>query len=342
MFQPAKKVKKSLKIAVYGEPGTGKTWFGLMAPGRKAVIDTENGTDFYGDHFEFDVMKTRLYSEVRQALDYIEQNPGQYDVLIVDPITNIYQVLKDAAQLNAEKRARRKKQNPDEAALTFRDWGIVKNKYHSLISRLCNLPCHVIITGWLKDIYEGEGDMMKKVGTRIDADKKTEYQPDVTIRLEVDASGTRWGVIEKDRTMTFPKGKRIKDISFAHFLDAVSGSGTESKIQTEEEAAKIEAAEMDDTAARIKKGRQMVGMVASNKGLTKEEKQAILKAETGKESTTELSLDELQSMYKFFAKHSAADLKEMATAHIIASKQSIDPDTPITDEEVNSAIGGVA
>ncbi|MBA4543427.1 MULTISPECIES: AAA family ATPase [Thermoactinomyces] len=252
MFQPAKKVKKSLKIAVYGEPGTGKTWFGLMAPGRKAVIDTENGTDFYGERFEFDVLKTRLYSEVRQALDYIEQNPGQYDVLIVDPITNIYQVLKDAAQMNAENRARRNKKNPDDAALTFRDWGIVKNKYNSLISRLCNLPCHVVITGWLKDIYEGEGENMKKVGSRIDADKKTEYQPDVIIKLEVDKNGNRYGVIEKDRTMTYKKGQKVKDISFESFLGAVNKVGTVSRLMTEEEAATAEAEITVETLEKIK------------------------------------------------------------------------------------------
>lgn len=252
MFKPAKKVKKSLKIAVYGEPGTGKTWFGLQAPGRKAVIDTENGTDFYAEHFQFDVVKTRLYSEVKKALDYIEANPTKYDVLIVDPITNVYQVLKDAAQMNAEKRAKRKGRNEDDASLTFRDWGIVKNKYNSLISRLCNLPCHVVITGWLKDIYEGEGDNMKKVGTRIDADKKTEYQPDVIIRLEVDKHGNRYGVIEKDRTMTYQKGQRVKDIAFENFLGAVNKVGTVSRMMTEEEAAQAEAEITDETIEAIK------------------------------------------------------------------------------------------
>jgi len=241
MFKPASKVKKKLKIAVYGEPGVGKTWFGLLAPGKKAVIDTENGTDFYGEKFEFDVIKTRLYKEVQQALDYIEANPDKYDVLIIDPITNIYQTLKDAAQTAAEKRAARKNRNTDDVSLTFRDWGIIKQKYNSLISRLCNLPIHVIITGWLKDVYEGEGDNMKKVGSRIDADKKTEYQPDVIIRLEVDAQGKRYGVIEKDRTMTYRKGQRVPDISFSDFLPAVNTEGEESRLQTETEAAQAES-----------------------------------------------------------------------------------------------------
>ena len=251
MFKPAGQVKKSLKIVVYGESGVCKTWFALQAPGKKAVIDTENGTDFYGNKFKFDVVKTRLYTEVVKALDYIEANPDKYDVLIIDPITNIYQVLKDAAQKNAERRARAKGKNGEDVSLTFRDWGIIKNKYNSLISRLCNLPCHVIITGWLKDVYEGHGDDMKKVGVRIDADKKTEYQPDVIIRLEVDQHGNRYGVIEKDRTMTFKIKERVKDISFDHFLPAVSTEGEESKLLLDDEAAEVEADAIYDQTAKM-------------------------------------------------------------------------------------------
>lgn len=246
MFKPAKKVQKKLKIAVYGDSGVGKTWFGLQAPGKKAVIDTENGTDFYGSEFEFDVLKSRLYSEVKKAVEHVEKS-GKYDVLIIDPITNVYQTLKDAAQAAAERRARRRGQGGDDVSLTFRDWGIIKNRFNSIVSQLCNMNCHVIITGWMKDVYEGQGDNMKKVGTKIDADKKLEYQPDVIIRLEVDAKGNRFGVIEKDRTMTYKKGQRIKDISFNDFLEAANGDTGEAatKLISEDQAAELEADSFD-------------------------------------------------------------------------------------------------
>lgn len=244
LFQPAKKVQKKLKIAVYGDSGVGKTWFGLMAPGKKAVIDTENGSDFYGGKFEFDVLKSRLYSEVKKAVEHVEAR-GEYDVLIIDPITNVYQTLKDAAQAAAERRARRNGKSGDDVSLTFRDWGIIKNKFNSLISQLCNMNCHVIITGWMKDIYEGQGENMKKVGTKIDADRKLEYQPDVIVRLEVDAKGNRFGIVEKDRTMTYKKGQRIKDISFNDFLEATNGEAEETKLISEDQAAEMEADSFD-------------------------------------------------------------------------------------------------
>lgn len=265
MFQPAEQVKtkKFLKIAIYGEAGVGKTWFALQSPGKKAVIDTENGTDFYWKKFKFDVIKTRLYSETKKAVDLIGKNPQKYDTLIIDPITNVYQTLKDTAQRNAEIRAKRKKRNVEDANLTFRDWGWVKNKYSSLISQLCNLPCHVIITGWQKDVYEGEGDQMKKVGSRIDADKKTEYQPDVIIRLEVDKNGQRFGIVEKDRTMTYQKGQRVKEIGFEDFMGAVNQIGSVSKLETEEEAAQIEGLVTDFTMKEIENAWKELGYTAS-------------------------------------------------------------------------------
>jgi hypothetical protein len=238
MFKPASdQGKKYLKILVYGESGVGKTWFGLMAQGRKAVIDTENGTAFYGKKFKFDVLKTKTYSDVKKAISLIEKQPNKYDVLIIDPITNIYQTLKDAAYVVAERRSKDK----DNVALTHRDWGIVKQKFGSLITALCNLPCHVVITGWSKDIFEGEGNSMKKIGTRADADKKIEYQPDVKIHLTTDKSGNRFGIVEKDRTMTYQTGQRVPDISFNAFLPAVSPDGMESRLQTEEEASEEDA-----------------------------------------------------------------------------------------------------
>lgn len=252
MFQPAKKVKKSLKIVVYGDKGVGKTLFALNAPGKKAVIDTENGTDWYAEDFDFDVIKTRLYSEVRAAVKYIEQNPGKYDVLIIDPITNVYQTLIDAARQTAENRAKRKGRDAENANLTQGDWGVIKQKFRSLITDLCNLPCHTVITGWMADVYEGEGDNRRKVGTKVDADKKIEHQPDVIIRLEVDRDGTRYGVIEKDRTRTYQTGQRVKEISFSDFLARVNKVGAVSRIQSEEEAAKAEAEITPETIESIK------------------------------------------------------------------------------------------
>ncbi|SHF35159.1 AAA domain-containing protein [Seinonella peptonophila] len=146
----------------------------------------------------------------------VEHLANQYDVLIIDPITNIYQKMKDVAWEDAEQRAKRKGKSPDEANLTQCDWGKIKQKFASLISQLSNLPCHLIVTGWQKDIYDEKS--MKIIGTRIDADKKTNHLGDIVIKLERDHYGNRFGVIDKDRTQTFREGQRVKNPSFDQFL----------------------------------------------------------------------------------------------------------------------------
>ena len=52
LFQKANKVPRRLKMYIYGESGTGKTVTSLHFP-SVACIDTEKGTDFYGEIFDF-------------------------------------------------------------------------------------------------------------------------------------------------------------------------------------------------------------------------------------------------------------------------------------------------
>ncbi|SHF35181.1 hypothetical protein SAMN05444392_11672 [Seinonella peptonophila] len=61
MFQPANQVKRYLKMVIYGKAGVGKTLFALKVPGRKAVINTGNETDFYRRAYSFDVKNTCIF-----------------------------------------------------------------------------------------------------------------------------------------------------------------------------------------------------------------------------------------------------------------------------------------
>ncbi|MBD1373773.1 hypothetical protein IC620_15615 [Hazenella sp. IB182357] len=107
---------------------------------------------------------------------------------------------------------------------------------------------------------------------------------------------------------------------------------------------------------RIDKGKQMIVIEAeTNKKLTKDERKSIMKTETGKDSLTELTIDELTTMYRHFKSHTAEELKETAKAQMTqtdvidaefseVTEQKADTATPITDEELEdifaSAQGG--
>ena len=86
VFQKPTSLKSALKLALYGQAGSGKTFTALLlseglarhAGRRVAVLDTEQGTAFYSQAvpnrkahpqaFDFDVLHTRSVTETLDAL----------------------------------------------------------------------------------------------------------------------------------------------------------------------------------------------------------------------------------------------------------------------------------
>lgn len=236
-----KPVKKFLKLALYGGPGTGKTHIALSFP-DVVVIDTEAGTDFYrGRVAPFRVLKTKDFVQVMEVVSAIEEGQLTCGTLVMDSFTILNDVLRESAFKAAEKRAVAKNMAADDATVTPRDWGKIKQKLNSLMTRLYNLPCHTVITGWIKDQYEGEGNDLKKVGTMMDADKKILHQPDIVLQLDV-VKGKHVAFVKKDRTGTWGVDQRLTDITYAHTFQPLvegmaGGEASATKLATEEEAA---------------------------------------------------------------------------------------------------------
>ena len=242
MFQPAEKKKKYLKILVYGSSGNGKTHLALTFP-KCAVIDTESGTDFFVGKpgiESFDVIGLRSYKDAVKEIEELEtKGQGKYKTLVIDSITRIYSNLKTTGQQVAEDRAIKFHTGVDGAGLSFREWGIIKNRYGTLMDRIYNLPFNTVITCWIKDIYDGE----RKSGVTYDCDKSTEYQADIILRMEVDEKGTFWGIVEKDRTGEFPKMSKIKNPTFKTFEKVLAkyGDGAQSVLPSAEQAVEKDA-----------------------------------------------------------------------------------------------------
>ena len=242
MFKPAEKKKKYLKILVYGSAGNGKTHFALTFP-KCAVIDTESGTDFFVGKSgigAFDVLGVRSYKEAIKAINYLEQKgQGKYETLVIDSETRIYRNLVVTGQKVVEDRAIKHRKSVDDAGLGYREWGIIKHKYESLMDLLYNLPFHTVITCWLKDVYTGG----EKTGVTYDCEKSTEHQADIILRMEVDESGTFWGIVEKDRTGHYPKMSKIKNPSFETFKPILEkfNEGAKSVLPSAEKAVEQDA-----------------------------------------------------------------------------------------------------
>ncbi|MEW5803071.1 MAG: ATP-binding protein [bacterium] len=235
-FIKASAKKKHLKISLYGTPGVGKTFFALGFP-APAVIDLEGGTDFYADRFQFHVLDTKSYAEVLNAVNFLEQGDHDFKTLIIDPITVIWSALQEG-------RLEFKTQDPDKAVsgeeksgFTYVDWMQIKRFYSLLMTKLVNLPMHVIMIGRLKDEYKVRGGEIVKIGVKMEAEKSTPYAPDICFRLEMEET-KRVAVFEKDRTGHFDRGTRIDNPSFETFRPLIENSDCESQESHHDEVVR--------------------------------------------------------------------------------------------------------
>lgn len=214
-FQPAAKVAKKLKILIYGASGVGKTLAALTFP-RPAVIDTEGGTDLYAAREgipAFSVLRAKSLTDVESAIKFIQADNGKtFETLVIDAITVLYDVQKDAAGKAAKK----------EDEMTPRDWNKVNKRMVNLYNALTNLPVHVVVVAREAELYEGEGLNLKRVGFKPDMDKKGVYIFDFIVRMTKDRSGE----IIKSRGANV--SNTMKTVNWAAF-EAIAGMFTEGK-----------------------------------------------------------------------------------------------------------------
>lgn len=248
-FIPAVKVEPKAKMFLFGATGVGKTHFGLTCPGPVAIIDTEGGTSFFAGRVPaFDVVGSKSYRAIVEAIEWIEANPGAYGTLVIDPITVIYEVLQDAAVAARTARVVANGGDPAEVDIEMRDWGRVKRLYKALMTRLVNLPLHVVVIAREKDDVVKQGGEMVRVGVKADAEKGTAYTFDVVANLTADR-GVRAVTILKDRTGTHATGSKIADPTFeaifGKVLSAKKGKDAPQRhVQSDEAAAHEDAASM--------------------------------------------------------------------------------------------------
>jgi hypothetical protein len=236
VFKPAKAKPKRLKIALYGDSGVGKTFFSLGFP-KPAVIDLEGGTDHYADRFDFAVLDTKSFAQVLAAVNYLGNGRHKFQTLVIDPVTVVWLALQNGRlefRINDVDKAISGEEN---SRFTYHDWGVIKRFYSMLMTKLINLPLHVVLTGRLKDEYEiqATGEMIK-VGEKLDGEKSTPYLTDIRFKLVVEGK-KRFAIIEKDRTGLYDVGHIIENPTYKSFAAAVNGKGKRvHKHQSEEEA----------------------------------------------------------------------------------------------------------
>lgn len=238
-FTKAKKVKRYVKVALWGDKKTGKTRFGLSFP-KPCVIDTERGSLLYADKYDFDVKDANRWQELLQALDALEKGGHEYQTLVIDSLTIFWQDLVDV-QIEYVKNRR------GNEILSPGDWGQIKRRWKSFLNRLVDLPMHVVLVMREKDEYTTETDTRtgeeksKKTGEHLpDAEKSTGYVFDFILHLVTEENkktktSKHKVIVDGSRRDEIPKyaeyditGKRGYDVIFKP-IEANMLTGEEAK-----------------------------------------------------------------------------------------------------------------
>jgi len=201
-----------LKMGVYGEAGSGKTFTSsrvaigltmLTGDTRPVLfIDSETGTDYVAKDYEeagvrLRVAKTRAFADLLKGVDEAEKEAS---VLIIDSITHFWNELLDS-YLKASGKTR----------LALSDWGPIKKSWREFTDKYINSRVHIIMCGRAGYIWEDEEDEqgvkeLRKVGTKMKAEIETGYEPSLLVEMvkvrETAKKGARWlhrAYIVKDR-----------------------------------------------------------------------------------------------------------------------------------------------
>lgn len=230
MFVKASEAAKKhpFKGSFYGPPGSGKTLTALMfaealaarRKGRIAVVDTENGTDYYAvarpgavhpEAIDFDVMKGRSLDETLKAIRSID--PKFHTCVILDSISHLWDSAIEAWVAN----------NPGRE-IALRDWGKIKRPYKDIMRWVVGTSCDVIICGRQKSVFEeGDDGKLKNAGVAMRAEGETQYEPDMCFRMALEGrrgdKTTPTMFVEKDRSgilagkwIEAPTGKTIEPL----------------------------------------------------------------------------------------------------------------------------------
>jgi len=224
------------KVLVFGATGTGKSTFAGTFP-KINLVDSEDGNAYYIESNPniIGVLRTTSATEVQDTLDELndEDTLKEFESVVVDSGTKLYENMQAAAYEIVEKRARKqlrkgKDVDIEDLNLSQRDWGHIKRWNQQLKTAYIIFSSQgkwIVEVAHQKDVFRDATDDEKKknidrvkIGEAPDLAKKAEYDFDIIIQMftEEDKEGNikYFGKVLKDRTSVTQKGDIIENPSF--------------------------------------------------------------------------------------------------------------------------------
>jgi hypothetical protein len=334
LLQKAKPEMAFLKLGIYGEAGSGKTFtssrvaisLANFIKSKKPVgfADTETGADFVAPLFkaaklDLIVAKTRAFADL---LTIIDEAAKGCDILIIDSVTHFWNELIDSYLKKNEKKR-----------LTLRDWQPLKQTWREFTDRFVNSKLHIIVCGRSADKWEEVEDPddgskeLRKVGTKMRTETEMGYEPSLLVEMEAVQMSPRTGgkyvhraYVKKDRFDVID-GQVFDNPDFESFLPHIqllNLGGEHKAIETDRNSQGM--FERGDTGEQKRIRKEIILEKIGNEikllhpGMTENDKTArikLLQEIFGSNSWTEIStyhsLDHLEAGLKNLRLKSGAD-----------------------------------
>lgn len=161
----AQDYQRTIKMALAGYPGSGKTLFSSTAPTPFFIFFREQPrimsiAERYMPHTKitnkYDKegrIKVPVWDTLLEVVEYLDSEKGKgYKTVVIDTGDELQQAMKEG----------KKAQNRGKWAI--QDWGWLGDMYREIINRIIDLEKHVIVTYHIKQSQEGdEGEMFREL-----------------------------------------------------------------------------------------------------------------------------------------------------------------------------------
>lgn len=143
-------------FVIYGRSGTGKTTVAATFPGKKLLADIKDlGDDSIGDVEDLQVMDIKSWEDFELMYWWLKSNPGKYDTLILDTMSQLQQLCIRKVLEDKQKDADRA---GDWGVMTKREWGDVAALMKTWILNVRDLPMQVVFIAQDRTFNTGEED----------------------------------------------------------------------------------------------------------------------------------------------------------------------------------------
>lgn len=217
--------KRGLKIGLYGDFASGKTYFSLTAPEPIYIIDTEIGAAplahmFKGKDIQvLDVAEengSKSYEKIVEAVEFISQQKN-VGTVVIDSVSDFWDFAQEYAKVNIFKI------KPEQRLAQQWDWGIINKLYLGILLKLLKLPCNLILTARESEVYAGPGQPMGIYKPKWQ--KNTGFWVDFVLyqSKKIDKAGntTFNSLIEKSRPVGQLMGNRYDNLDFKKLIQTI-------------------------------------------------------------------------------------------------------------------------